>query len=251
MNKVRYWGEVSYKGNGFHGWQRNGNLPTVQGEIERILFKIFGEKEIISVYGAGRTDTGVSAEGQVMHFEAPSKCPKKVLKALNSLLYKKDIQIKFLDIAPSSFHARFSAKQRIYEYTIVNDPNCSIEYRNKAWIVPKPINITILHRNLFLLIGTHNFKNFCSSDYQGSKYTRTIDEIFIAQNNQFINIIIVAKSFLHNQVRLMIGSCVQAAYNNLPEDYIKNLLNNTEKPLIGCPALSAPAMGLCLIKVVY
>ena len=242
---------IEYDGTDFHGWQiQDKGKRTVQGEIEKTLFKIF--KRRIKVIGSGRTDSGVHAEGQVANFKTSSSMtPLQMLKALNVLL-PEDVAIKKAEEAVEKFHAQYSVKSKIYRYTISNHLTRSSLGRNYCLHYPYPLNLGLMRKETKVLVGRRDFKSFQaagSKKVPGPKNTiRTIKKIEIKKKNDIITIEIEADGFLYKMVRSIVGTLLAAASGRLSAGSMKKILKAKNRMLAG---QTAPAKGLCLVEVKY
>ena len=235
---------IEYDGKNFCGWQKQKGLISVQGTIEESLFKFC--RKNIPIFGAGRTDKGVHASGQVAHFDLEEddledKNDKlgKLTMGLNFYLSRacmNEISIIETTKVDSEFHARFSAKERKYKYTILNKKTSSPLLKDKTWRVPLPLNLLSMQKASTLLLGKHNFSAFRSVDCQAIK------------NNELIEISIEAKSFLMNQVRIIAGTLVEIGLNKKTEKDILLALKTYKRSHAGA---TAPPNALVLEKVVY
>ena len=175
---------IQYDGTSYSGWQKQKNQPTIQGEIEKTLFKIVGEP--VSVIGAGRTDSGVHATGQVANFKSNTKLSsEKLFNAINWHL-PKDIRIFNCTEVSDDFHARFSANKREYKYIIYNDIQYPPFIKNYVHFIKKPLDIEKLKSSLELFIGEHNFTSFSSANDESNNKIRTIYDISIEKKNNEI-----------------------------------------------------------------
>jgi len=253
---TRYKLTIEYDGKNFCGWQSQKNLTSVQGTIEESLYKFCGER--ISIFGAGRTDTGVHASGQVAHFdlnqdflEDKKLALGKLTMGLNfylSRICKNEISIIETNKVEENFHARFSAKGRKYKYTILNKRTTAPLLKDKTWRVPLPLNLLLMQKASTLLIGKHNFSAFRSIDCQSKSAIKTIDSINIIKNNELIEVYVEAKSFLMNQVRIIAGTLVEIGLNKKTEKDILMALKTCTRSYAGA---TAPPHALVLEKVIY
>ena len=253
---TRYKVIIEYDGKNFCGWQKQKALISVQGTIEDSLYKFCGKN--ISIFGAGRTDKGVHASGQVAHFDIEEddledKNDKlgKLTMGLNFYLSRacnNEISIIETSKVDEEFHSRFSAKGRKYKYTILNKKTSSPLLKNKTWRVPLPLNILLMQKASTLLIGKHNFSAFRSIECQAKSPIKTIDSIKIIKNNELIEIYVVAKSFLMNQVRIIAGTLVEIGLNKKTEKDILLALKTYTRSHAG---VTAPPNALVLEKVDY
>ena len=253
---TRYKVTIEYDGKNFCGWQNQKNLLTVQGTIEKSLYKFCGKK--ISIFGAGRTDTGVHASGQVAHFDLNEDSLEdqngklgKLTMGLNfylSRICKNEISIIETNKVEEKFHARFSAKGRKYKYTILNKRTASPLLKDKTWRVPLTLNLQLMQKASTLLIGKHNFSAFRSIECQAKSPIKTIDSIQIIKNKELIEIYVEAKSFLMNQVRIITGTLVEIGLNKKTEKDILMALKSHTRIYAG---VTAPPHALVLEQVIY
>ena len=237
---------IEYDGTDYVGWQRQDNGFSIQEAIENAIFKLTGEKIII--FGAGRTDAGVHALGQVAHFNL-----KKEFKAdnirdgLNQYLRPQPIAILSAEIVNDKFHSRFSAIKRTYKYIITNRRSPLTINKNKSWGVFKKLDIGKIEFEAKYFIGRHNLEAFRSAHCQSNSALKTIDAISITNKHNDIIITISAKSFLHSQVRIMVGTLVEVGKGKIIKS-IKDIIEEEKRSQAG---ITAPACGLYLVKVEY
>ncbi len=252
--KIKF--EIEYDGMKFCGWQKQEGVVTVQEVLEKAMTNVFGNKEIVTLYGSGRTDAGVHAISQVAHIEIfDEKLIKKWINniskmslAINFYLHDTGAVVKSSEIVSDDFHARFSAKQRAYLYVIFNRKIESILLKNRVWHVKKKLDAKIMHDAGQLFLGTHNFNAFRSTDCQSLTAVRTVDFLSVLRKKDIILINIKAKSFLHNQVRIMVGTLKQIGLGKMQKFDIKTLLISGDRTKAG---LTAPPYGLYFQKVLY
>ena len=237
---------VEYDGTNFVGWQQQANGLSIQSSLQDSLFKLSGEKVV--VYGAGRTDAGVHAYGQVASFSISKKISTDVIRdGLNQHLRPLMISVQKAEFVQDDFHARFSAKRRWYVYKIINRrPPLTIE-ANKAWCVHKRLNIDKIKTESASFVGKHDLNAFRSANCQSNTSIKTIDSINVDNKEDKILIEISARSFLHSQVRIMVGTLVDIAKGNLT-DSKSQIINSRKRDLAG---QTAPACGLYLKKIEY
>lgn len=248
----RYKAIIEYEGTNFHGWQiqdpSKGHGIGIQNIIENALSQLF--KQPISTICAGRTDKGVHAKGQVVHFNAPdSYSCFKILNAIN--YYLKPNPICFLSVTKThdNFNARFDAVCREYEYHIINRRQPLTFMRDYAWHVIKPINIYTMQIAAQSFIGTHDLTTFRATGCQAKSPIRTINSVSIeTQSEDYIIIRVNAQSFLYNQVRSMVGSLVKIGIADETVDFIKRILEAKDRTKCG---VVAPPHGLYFNKVIY
>lgn len=237
---------ISYDGTSYKGWQLQKNAITIQEEIEKAIHKSFGRKE--RVHGAGRTDSGVHAEGQVAHFKMKGSIPAgKIPMALNSNL-PEDIAIISAEEVSSDFHSRFNAKIKHYRYSIYNSRMRAPLKEKYSWRVTYKLNVALMKREAKVLEGKHDFKSFQASDKKEKTSIRKIYDIRIKKKGLYILMDIEADGFLYNMVRNIIGTLVDIGRGYLPEGSMKKILKSKDRTLAGP---TAPAKGLTLIEVKY
>ena len=247
---------IEYDGLPFYGWQKQNDFESVQETLEYAIKRVFEKSETIELYGAGRTDTGVHATGQVAHLEIfdnnlISKWQNNVPKladAINFYLIDKSVVIIKSELVSDDFHARFSAKMRHYKYLIYNRRSKSVIYEDRAWHVAKKLDENIMHEAAQHLVGTHNLNSFRSVHCNAKNPVRTISSISVYRNNDFIIMEISAKSFLHNQVRIIMGTLKQIGEGKYPAAYIQEILQKQDRTTAG---VTAPPYGLYLTGVDY
>ena len=237
---------IEYDGTDYVGWQRQDNGLSIQEAIENAIFKLTAEKVI--VFGAGRTDAGVHALGQVAHFNLKKKFKSDNIRdGLNQYLRPQPIAVLDAEQIDENFHARFSATKRTYEYIITNRrPPLTIN-KNKSWGVFKTLDVKKIRDEAKFFLGKHNLEAFRSIHCQSNSAIKTIDDITIANKNNDIVITVSAKSFLHSQVRIMVGTLVEIGKGKIKIS-IKKVIEDKLRSQAG---ITAPACGLYLIKVDY
>ena len=242
--------KIEYDGTNYVGWQAQRNGVSIQGEIEDSLRKIFNQE--IKLYVAGRTDAGVHALSQVAHFDIEKLSIKseKIFRALNFFLKKKKNKITILEskIVDKNFHSRFSAKKKYYLYQILNRNTQSYIHENKVWFMPQKINIERMKNASEYFLGKNDLNAFRSVDCQANSSIRTIDEIKIKKESDFVKFRISGKSFLHNQVRIMVGTLIEVGKEVLKETDIKRIIQSKDRKNAGP---TAPSSGLYLEKIIY
>ena len=240
--------KVEYLGTNFVGWQIQKNGISIQGILERSLSKFFKRK--ISVIGSGRTDAGVHATEQSAHFKLNKEILKKntTINSLNFFLKKYPISILDIKKRKKNFHARHSAKKRIYKYFIVNRAGSLAIEKNKAWHIRKKINIQLMKKGANLLKGTHDFSTFRASSCGAKSPIRTIKNITISKRSNKIALTFVSRSFLQQQVRSMVGALEYLGSGKWTLDYFKKVFLSKKRSMCASPA---PPHGLYLNKIVY
>jgi tRNA pseudouridine38-40 synthase len=238
---------LEYDGTPFVGWQMQENGPSVQGRLAEAIKAFSGEDTIPR--GAGRTDAGVHALGQVAHFDlAKDWTTDKVRDALNAQLRPDPISVLACERAADDFDARFSATARHYLYRIVTRRAPLALDRNRAWHVVHTLDAAAMHRAAQALIGHHDFTTFRSAECQAASPVKTLDRLAVTQAGAEIGIEASARSFLHNQVRSMVGSLKLVGEGKWTAANLEQALAARDRAACG-PV--APACGLYLAKVDY
>jgi tRNA pseudouridine38-40 synthase len=238
---------LEYDGGAFCGWQRQDNALSVQQVVEEAL-KAFTQVDAV-LYVAGRTDAGVHATGQVAHVELPAEwTPHKIQQAVNFHLMNYKVSVLNVEEVPEDFHARFSATRRQYKYCIVNRlAKLSLD-RGYAWQVKTPLDIDKMQEAANLLLGKHDFSSFRTVHCQAKNPVRTLTRFDIIRQEDLIECWVEAPSFLHHQVRNMVGTLVWIGQDKWKPSYITEILDKKDRNF-GGP--TAPAEGLYLTKVFY
>lgn len=236
---------VEYDGTDFLGYQIQAGGRTVQGEIETALYRVC--QTPLRIEGAGRTDSGVHATGQVIAFKVAWKHSLEALqRALNANL-PDDVLIKSLGEVDEAFHPRFSAISRTYTYTIVNQPWPRVLQRRIAYHVGPKLNVALMNQASQIIIGWHDFASF-GKPPQGDNSVRQITQAeWRAEGNQ-LTFYITANAFLYRMVRRIVGTLVQVGLGNLTVEMVKDILDARS---LARSAPPAPACGLCLVRVSY
>ena len=204
---MRYKLVLEYDGSAFIGWQRQEGQVSVQGVLEQAFATAL--KHPVAVWGSGRTDTGVHANAQIAHIETEEKLNTfRLFESLNALVRPYPIAIKSIEQAEDTFHARFSAKKRHYIYKIQNTLYPAILNKNRVWWVRTPLDIVAMQNAANLLLGKHDFSTFRASECQAKSPIKTLDTFEIKKSGDLIEFYVSARSFLHHQVRNMVGTLV-------------------------------------------
>jgi tRNA pseudouridine38-40 synthase len=238
---------IEYDGAPFAGWQYQENSPSVQRTIMAAIEAFSGEKAMVQ--GAGRTDAGVHALGQVAHFDLSGERDTDTIRdALNAHLRPHPVAILSAEKVAADFDARRSAVRRHYLYRIANRrPDLAIE-RGRAWRMPRPLDAEAMHEAAQRLVGKHDFTTFRSTECQAKSPEKTLDRLDVSRLGDEVRIIAVARSFLHNQVRSMVGSLVPVGDGKWSADDLARALAARDRTACG-PV--APPDGLYLVKVDY
>ncbi|WP_018235013.1 tRNA pseudouridine(38-40) synthase TruA [Ensifer sp. BR816] len=245
----RYRLTVEYDGSDYVGWQRQENGPSVQGAIEKAVLSLTGET--VSIRGAGRTDSGVHAMGQVAHLDMTREWKTHTLRnALNAHLTLAGERVSILDAAeaPPEFDARFSALRRHYLYRIISRRSPLALEARRAWWVPKTLDHEAMHAAAQHLVGHHDFTTFRSAHCQATSPLRTIDRLDVTRSGELIEIRATAQSFLHNQIRSFAGSLKLVGEGKWSPDDLKAALEARDRKACG-PV--APPDGLFFMQVDY
>ncbi len=237
---------VQYDGTLFNGWQVQNSGTTIQGEIERAL-GVFLREECRTV-AAGRTDAGVHALGQVVHFDCSGEVDlRRLCIGLNGIL-DKNISVKNAFAVPAGFNARFDAVSREYLYLIYNAPLRSPFMRYRSMWVPGILDIEYLREASRHLIGEMDFSSFCKKKSAEQNTVRRIQEFEISRSDEMVALRIKGNAFLHNMIRIITGTLLEMYRENRDPDYILEIIKGTDRDLGG---FTAPAYGLYLKKVEY
>jgi tRNA pseudouridine38-40 synthase len=240
--------DLEYDGTDYHGWQVQPNAPTIQQRLEEALCPILGER--VRVVGAGRTDAGVHALGQVGHFRTESgREIGALLRGVNSLL-PGDIVVKAVTESSSDFHARRSALLKRYEYWILNDPNRSAFHHRFLWHVRVKLDVDRMRRAAECLIGQHDFSSFQAAGGEPGRHTiRSLRLLEIrAFRNGVMRIAAEADGFLRGMVRILTGTLVDVGRGRIPEQAVPDILEARNRTAAG---ETAPGKGLFLTWVLY
>ncbi len=239
---------IEYDGTNYSGWQIQKNAISIQEEIQNSIFKITGEKT--NIIGAGRTDAGAHAKGQVANFHTMSGIPEKQFAlALNSVL-KEDIIIKDSSYTPMNFHARYDAKSKLYSYTIHRGkfPPAIMRKYIYHFKYNKLLDIEKLKKSASYFIGSHDFKGFMSTGSDIKNTIRTIYTIDFIENGDSIKIFYHGNGFLYNMIRIITGTILYAGIGRIQAEEIPYIIKSGNRELAG---VTVPAYGLCLEKVFY
>ena len=243
----RYRLTIEYDGGPFHGFQAQGDLPSVQASLERAVKAFSGEA--LRLQAAGRTDAGVHASGQVVHVDLDKAWDAAVVRdALNAHLVPEPISVLDAAEAEPDFHARFSAKARRYLYRVLDRKSPPALERGRVWHVKKPLDAEAMHRAGQVLVGHHDFTTFRDVDCQAKSPLKTLDRLEVGRVGDEVQLTFSARSFLHRQVRSMTGSLAQVGLGKWTADDLKAALEARDRAACG-PV--APPDGLCLTAVVY
>jgi len=238
---------IEYDGGPFCGWQIQENQRSIQGALEDAVAAINGAPARVN--GAGRTDAGVHALAQVAHVDIDKTLPPgRFRDGLNAHLRPLPIGVLEADVVPDTFEARFSAIRRHYRYRIVNRrANLAID-AGKVWRVPRPLDADAMHVAAQRLLGKHDFTTFRDTECQAKSPEKTLDQLDVARYGDEVEIVTSARSFLHSQVRSMVGSLVWVGEGRWSADDLRGALDAQDRRACG-PV--APPDGLYLVRVDY
>jgi len=237
---------IEYHGGPYQGWMRLPGIPTVQGALEEAAAKIEGAP--VEVIGAGRTDSGVHATGQVAHLDLTLGRPEKIADALNFHLRPHPIAVLKAEPMGDDFHARFSAAARHYRYVVINRRADLALERGLAWRIPSKLDAAAMQAGAQHVLGTHDFSTFRDTGCQAASPVKTLDRLDVARLGDRIEITCTARSFLHRQVRSLVGSLVEVGRGFQPPEWMHEILLAADRTACG-PV--APSDGLFLERVDY
>ena len=244
---TRYRITIEYDGTDFVGWQRQDNGPSIQQELESAVEAFCGETVVVQ--GAGRTDAGVHALGQVAHFDIARETNAATVRdALNAHLRPHPIAVLEVEAVSDEFHARFSAETRSYHYRIINRRAPLATQRRLAWHISIPLDVDSMHTAAQRLIGKHDFSTFRASFCQAKSPVKTLTSLAVIRHGERIDISTTAPSFLHHQVRNFVGTLKLVGEGKWGVDDISRALEACDRKM-GGP--TAPPDGLFLTKVTY
>jgi len=244
----RYQILIEYVGTSFRGWQIQKKSKTIQGLIQEKISKLLKEKIIL--FGSGRTDTGVHALEQSAHFECKNKIIKtdRFLKSINHFLNKEGVAILKIRKKNNDFHARFSAKMRIYKYVIINRTSGPVLDKNKGWHVMKKLDLVTMKKGAKKLIGTKDFSTFRASSCRAKSPIKTMKFVKIKSSKNKIEIEFRSQSFLQQQVRSMVGCLKYLGESKWSLKRFENVMKSKKRILCAPPA---PPEGLFLSRIIY
>lgn len=238
---------LEYDGRAFLGWQRVAQGASVQGALEEAIFKLSGAR--VEVIGAGRTDSGVHARGQVAHFDLETRlAPGRVRDGLNAHLRPDLISVLACEEAAPDFHARFDAVKRSYQYRVIPRRAPLALESGRAWRVPRELHIGAMNAAAQRLVGRHDFTTFRDAGCQAKSPVKTLDIFEVSGFDDDVYFWCEARSFLHRQVRSMVGTLVEVGLGKLSADDVAAALAAKDRARCG-PV--APSDGLYLMRVDY
>jgi tRNA pseudouridine38-40 synthase len=237
---------VEYAGTDFCGWQSQPHARTVQGELEKAISVVANHQ--VEVYAAGRTDTGVHALNQVVHFDTESiRAQRGWLLGINANL-PKDVNVTWVNEVDADFNARFTAIKRSYRYLILNRLSRSAVHHNRMWWHHHPLDTERMQQAANQLIGRHDFSAFRASECQAKSPIKTLDKIVVSRQQDCIAVDVEARSFLHHMVRNLVGVMATIGDGSKPVEWAGEVLRSVDRSQGG---ITAPAEGLYLVDVQY
>ena len=237
---------VEYDGTDFSGWQRQDGRRTVQGVVEDAIHQMLGER--VFVRAAGRTDAGVHADGQVVSFDLVQPMPPHgLLRGLNTVLPPDVALVEVAEAAPD-FDARFSARGKVYRYTVWSHLVRSPRRARTAWHVRQPLDLDVIRATAALLVGEHDFRAFRASDCDRRTTRRIVRRLDVDRQGAVVTFDVEATAFLKNMVRILVGTLVDVGRGRLEPATVARMLETGDRTAGG---MTAPACGLTLLRVLY
>ncbi len=238
---------LAYDGTRYRGWQRLGSTnSTIQGKLEATLGRLLDEP--IEVIGSGRTDAGVHAMGQVASFSCKSAMPTDEMLRKLRMYLPGDVGIVSCEEAQLRFHARYNAKAKTYLYRIWNSPAPCVFIRNQVYRMEAPLNLEAMQEAAQYLLGSHDFRAFCSNKKFNKSTVRTVCQLDVMQVGEEIQVRIRADGFLYNMVRIITGTLIEVGLSRLSPDDIPSILEGENRAMAG---YTVPPQGLTLMEVEY
>mgnify|MGYP005851134553 CR=1 FL=1 len=239
---------IEYDGGGFHGWQRQDGLPTVQQAIEDAAAPLNGGEPALTIV-AGRTDAGVHAEGQVAEITvAADLAPERLREALNFHTRPLPLAIRAAAVAPEGWSPRFSALCRQYRYRILNRAARPALDAGRVWHIQRRLDVEAMHRAAQTLLGKHDFSAYRAASCQAKDALRTLDRLDVSRFGEEVVIVAEARSFLHHQVRNLVGTLAEVGLGKRPDTWPRRVLDGRDRTRAG---QTAPPEGLCFVRVEY
>jgi len=237
---------LEYDGTNFAGWQQQAKGRTVEGELRSALRAITGQDHV--VYGAGRTDAGAHAEGQVASFHTDGRIePRRLMAALNARL-PEDVAVLSAQEVPDGFHARYSARWRRYRYRYLDRAARPALERARCWHVRGPLDVKAMSQAAKALIGRHDWTSYCSASEPARDRVREMRSARVVRRGEFVELELVAEGFLRGMVRSIAGGLAEVGLGERPHAWVGDLLRARDR---GRSPRTAPAGGLILMEVIY
>jgi len=237
---------LEYDGSAFSGWQQQAKGRTVEAELKRALREVTGQDH--TVYGAGRTDAGAHAEGQVASFHTDGRiAPRRLVAALNARL-PDDVAVLSAEQVADDFHARYSARWRRYRYRYLDRPSRPALERGRCWHVREPLDVAAMAEAARALEGRHDWTSFCSASEPARDRVREMRSARVARKGAFVELELVAEGFLRGLVRSIAGALAEVGRGERPAEWVGKVLRARDRRQA---ARTAPAGGLTLMEVIY
>jgi tRNA pseudouridine38-40 synthase len=237
---------LEYDGSRYAGWQRQPDQPTIQEAVETALFQL--TQETVSVIGAGRTDSGVHAVGQVASFRIGRQwTPREWIRGLNARL-PDDVAVRSVALMPDDFHARYAARGKLYEYRILNRPERPALDRAYLWHVHKPLDPSAMERAASYLLGSHDFSSFEGTLTDNEDPVCDLRQLSLTKEDDLIRVLAYADRFLKHMVRAIVGTLVEVGHGKRAPDSLQTILAAKDRTAAG---RTAPPHGLFLMRVDY
>jgi tRNA pseudouridine38-40 synthase len=237
---------VEYDGTRFSGWQRQKNGLSVQQVVEEALETVAGEP--VTVFSSGRTDAGVHALGMTIHFDSQHELPMSAYREGLNRLLPEDVVVHDARPEPDSFHARFASTGKWYRYTVHSAEVRPAIMRGRCWHLRSTLDTELMQKAADMLVGEHDFAAFRTSGCNASTTVRRIDRLDVRSEGDFIHLDVVGSGFLRYMVRRLAGTLVEIASGRRDVASLARMLQNPEDEMAG---VTAPAQGLCLMRVLY
>ncbi len=237
---------LEYDGTGYAGWQVQANAETIQGRVEAALRKVLGEE--IRIHGAGRTDAGVHALAQVAHFQTASVLPAENIRKGTNTHLPPDIVIRRAEEAAFDFHARYSARIKVYRYRVLVREVRSPLARHRAWRISPPLDRELMRQAADVLLGRHDFAAFAAAGSSVKTTVRNLTRLEIKDEGEELTLNFEADGFLYRMVRNITGTLLEVGQGRWTPDEVAGILGSGDRTQAGP---TAPAHGLTLVEVLY
>ena len=238
---------LQYDGGRYDGWQRQGNTAnTIQAKLEDVLSRLAGER--VEVHGAGRTDAGVHALGQTASVRLPGERPAAEVMAYANRYLPEDIAVTAAETADGRFHARLSAKGKVYRYRLRLGAVPDVFARKYQYRVEEPLDLDAMARAAELLCGRHDYRSFCANKRYKKSTVRTVTAIELARHGDELTLTFRGEGFLYNMVRILTGTLLEVGLGKRPAEDMPAVLAARDRAAAG---FTAPAQGLTLVEVIY
>ncbi len=237
---------IAYDGSRYYGWEHQPNRDTIQGRLEAVLSRMCGAP--VEVIGAGRTDAGVHARAMVANVWLETKLPPKTIRDYMNRYLPEDICVREVRQASERFHARYKAVGKTYRYTCFDGPVKPVFDRRYVTRLNGRVDVPEMARAARALQGEHDFRSFCSNPKMKKTTVRTVDRIDILRKGDYVYLTFHGTGFLQNMVRIFVGTLLEVGYGRMTAEQVAQILRAKDRKLAGP---TAPAEGLCLMKVDY